>query len=54
MIRRVPARAMAKSLAAGLEDVAVLRGGTDGWHQRGLALSDRVTSAMRRKQRIRC
>jgi rhodanese-related sulfurtransferase len=25
-------------LAAGLPDVAVLRGGTDGWHRRGLPL----------------
>ena len=25
-------------LAAGVRDVAVLRGGTDGWHQRGLPL----------------
>jgi rhodanese-related sulfurtransferase len=31
-------RAAAELSAAGLEDVAVLRGGTDGWHQRGLAL----------------
>ncbi len=30
--------AAAELLAAGLKDVAVLRGGTDGWHQRGLAL----------------
>jgi uncharacterized membrane protein YdjX (TVP38/TMEM64 family)/rhodanese-related sulfurtransferase len=35
---RRSAHAAAKLLAAGLEDVAVLRGGTDGWHQRGLAL----------------
>ena len=35
---RRSARAAAELLAAGLKDVAVLRGGTDGWHQRGLAL----------------
>ena len=35
---RRSARAAADLLAAGLQDVAVLRGGTDGWHQRGLAL----------------
>ena len=35
---RRSARAAAELLAAGLQDVAVLRGGTDGWHQRGLAL----------------
>jgi rhodanese-related sulfurtransferase len=35
---RRSARAAAELLAAGLRDVAVLRGGTDGWHQRGLAL----------------
>jgi rhodanese-related sulfurtransferase len=32
------ARAAETLLAAGLRDVAVLRGGTDGWHQRGLPL----------------
>jgi rhodanese-related sulfurtransferase len=32
------ARAAADLLAFGLRDVSVLRGGTDGWHQRGLAL----------------
>ena len=32
------ARAAAALLAAGLRDVAVLRGGTDEWHQRGLPL----------------
>jgi uncharacterized membrane protein YdjX (TVP38/TMEM64 family)/rhodanese-related sulfurtransferase len=31
-------RAATEMLAAGLTEVAVLRGGTDGWHQRGLAL----------------
>jgi rhodanese-related sulfurtransferase len=31
-------RAATEMLAAGLKEVAVLRGGTDGWHQRGLAL----------------
>jgi uncharacterized membrane protein YdjX (TVP38/TMEM64 family)/rhodanese-related sulfurtransferase len=31
-------RAAAELLAAGVKDVSVLRGGTDGWHQRGLAL----------------
>ena len=31
-------RAATELLAAGLKDVTVLRGGTDGWHQRGLAL----------------
>lgn len=35
---RRSARAAAELLAAGLKDVAVLRGGTDGWHKRGLAL----------------
>jgi uncharacterized membrane protein YdjX (TVP38/TMEM64 family)/rhodanese-related sulfurtransferase len=35
---RRSARAAADLLAAGLKDVTVLRGGTDGWHQRGLAL----------------
>jgi rhodanese-related sulfurtransferase len=35
---RRSARAAAELVAAGLEEVAVLRGGTDGWHQRGLAL----------------
>jgi uncharacterized membrane protein YdjX (TVP38/TMEM64 family)/rhodanese-related sulfurtransferase len=35
---RRSARAATEMLAAGLKDVAVLRGGTDGWHQRGLAL----------------
>ena len=35
---RRSAHAAADLLAAGLKDVAVLRGGTDGWHQRGLAL----------------
>jgi uncharacterized membrane protein YdjX (TVP38/TMEM64 family)/rhodanese-related sulfurtransferase len=35
---RRSARAAANLLAAGLRDVTVLRGGTDGWHQRGLAL----------------
>jgi rhodanese-related sulfurtransferase len=31
-------RAATELRAAGLHDVAVLRGGTDGWHQQGLAL----------------
>lgn len=35
---RRSARAATELLAAGLQDVAVLRGGTDGWHQQGLAL----------------
>ena len=35
---RRSARAAAELVAAGLKDVAVLRGGTDGWHQCGLAL----------------
>ncbi len=35
---RRSARAASDLLAAGLQDVAVLRGGTDGWHHRGLAL----------------
>jgi rhodanese-related sulfurtransferase len=35
---RRSARAAADLSAAGLKDVAVLRGGTDGWHQRGLTL----------------
>src|SRR5215470_10287719 len=35
---RRSARAAAELLAAGARDVAVLRGGTDGWHAQGLAL----------------
>jgi rhodanese-related sulfurtransferase len=35
---RRSAQAATKLLAAGLRDVAVLRGGTDGWHRQGLAL----------------
>jgi rhodanese-related sulfurtransferase len=35
---RRSARAAAALLDAGLRDVAVLRGGTDGWHQQGRAL----------------
>ena len=35
---RRSARAATEMLAAGLTEVAVLRGGTDGWHQRELAL----------------
>jgi rhodanese-related sulfurtransferase len=35
---RRSARAATDLAAAGLRDVSVLRGGTDGWHQRGLAL----------------
>jgi rhodanese-related sulfurtransferase len=35
---RRSARAAETLRAAGLRDVAVLRGGTDGWHQQGLAL----------------
>jgi rhodanese-related sulfurtransferase len=35
---RRSARAATELLAAGLRDVAVLRGGTDGWHRQGLAL----------------
>jgi uncharacterized membrane protein YdjX (TVP38/TMEM64 family)/rhodanese-related sulfurtransferase len=35
---RRSARAAADLSAAGVKDVAVLRGGTDGWHQRGLML----------------
>ena len=35
---RRSASAAADLSAAGLKDVAVLRGGTDGWHQRGLTL----------------
>jgi rhodanese-related sulfurtransferase len=31
-------RAGTELIAAGLADVAVLRGGTDGWHQKGLML----------------
>jgi rhodanese-related sulfurtransferase len=31
-------RAAAELVAAGLQDVSVLRGGTDGWHQQGLPL----------------
>ena len=35
---RRSARAAADLSAAGLKDVVVLRGGTDGWRQRGLTL----------------
>ena len=35
---RRSARAALELSAAGLKDVAVLRGGTDGWHKRGLTL----------------
>jgi len=35
---RRSARAAAELLAAGLKDVAVLRGGTDDWHSRGLTM----------------
>jgi rhodanese-related sulfurtransferase len=35
---RRSAKAAETLLAAGLRDVAILRGGTDGWHQRGLPL----------------
>ncbi len=35
---RRSARAATELLAAGLQNVAVLRGGTDGWHRQGLAL----------------
>lgn len=35
---RRSARAAATLLAAGLPHVAVLRGGTDAWHQQGLGL----------------
>jgi rhodanese-related sulfurtransferase len=35
---RRSAQAAVALLAAGLQSVAVLRGGTDGWHRRGLAL----------------
>lgn len=35
---RRSARAAVTLLASGLPDVAVLRGGTDGWHERGLPL----------------
>jgi rhodanese-related sulfurtransferase len=35
---RRSARASETLLAAGLHDVTVLRGGTDGWHQQGLPL----------------
>ena len=36
---RRSAQAAAVLLSAGLTDVAVLRGGTDGWHRQGLALA---------------
>jgi rhodanese-related sulfurtransferase len=49
---RRSARAATEMLAAGLTEVAVLRGGTDGWHQRELALEPRVTRPMR-LQRVR-
>jgi rhodanese-related sulfurtransferase len=35
---RRSAKAAERLLAAGVADVSVLRGGTDGWHQRGLPL----------------
>lgn len=35
---RRSARAAAELMTAGLPDVAVLRGGTDGWHRQGHAL----------------
>jgi rhodanese-related sulfurtransferase len=35
---RRSARAAEALLAAGLRDVRVLRGGTDGWHEQGLPL----------------
>jgi rhodanese-related sulfurtransferase len=35
---RRSARAAETLQAVGLRDVVVLRGGTDGWHQQGLAL----------------
>lgn len=35
---RRSALAAAELLAAGVRNVAVLRGGTDGWHRQGLAL----------------
>jgi rhodanese-related sulfurtransferase len=35
---RRSARAATELVAAGFRDVAVLRGGTDGWHRQGLAL----------------
>lgn len=35
---RRSARAATEILAAGFTKVAVLRGGTDGWHQRGMTL----------------
>jgi rhodanese-related sulfurtransferase len=35
---RRSAKAAETLLAAGLRDVTVLRGGTDGWHQKGLPL----------------
>lgn len=35
---RRSARAATELVAIGFRDVAVLRGGTDGWHRQGLAL----------------
>jgi len=35
---RRSARAAAELIAAGLPDVAILRGGTDAWHRQGFAL----------------
>lgn len=35
---RRSARAAAELSAAGIRDIVVLCGGTDGWHQRGLRL----------------
>jgi rhodanese-related sulfurtransferase len=40
---RRSARAAAALLDAGLRDVTVLRGGTDGWHQQGMSLEWRGT-----------
>jgi rhodanese-related sulfurtransferase len=40
---RRSARAASELFAAGLRDVAVLRGGTDGWHRQGLALEQEAT-----------
>ena len=35
---RRSARAAELLMGAGIPDIAILRGGTDGWHQQGLAL----------------
>jgi rhodanese-related sulfurtransferase len=50
---RRSARAAAELLAAGLKGVAVLRGGTDGWHQHGLALEDEPRDTVKPRRGVR-